>query len=406
MLHLGIIREGKVPSDARAPLTPSQCAQIMATLPVHIVVQPSPVRCFKDDEYRQAGIEVTDDLSGCSIILGVKEVPVSQLLSGKTYLFFSHTIKKQHYNRTLLQTILAKNICLIDYEAITDDKHDRLVAFGFYAGVVGAHNAMWTYGKRSGTFTLPRLCELHDYAEAKHTYKALQLPPVRIALAGGGRVASGAIRNLHDMGIRGVSPRDFLKHDYDHPVFTQLHAQDYVEHHEGQRIFNKQHFYAHGEEYRSIFAPYAHRADIFINAIYYDPKAPRFFEREDMTALNFSIQVVGDLSCDIMPDASVPCTLRPSSITDPVYGFDPQTGESTAPFSKGSVDVVAIDNLPSELPRDASEFFGRQLIDHVLPEILHAGDSAMLHRATICSGGTLNKPFEYLQDYVHGSVAT
>lgn len=404
MLHIGIIREGKVPSDARAPLTPVQCAQLMASLPVHIVVQPSPVRCFKDDEYRQAGVELTEDLSGCSILLGVKEVPVQQLIPEKTYLFFSHTIKKQHYNRTLLQAILAKNICLIDYEAITDDTHDRLVAFGFYAGVVGAHNAMWTYGKRTGAFSLPRLCDLHDYAEAKQAYKSLKLPPVRIALTGGGRVASGAIRNLHDMGIHGVSPRDFLRHDYDHPVFTQLHAQDYVEHRDGQRIFNKQHFYAHGEEYHSIFAPFTRRADIFINAIYYDPKAPRFFEREAMARPDFNIQVVADLSCDIMPDAAVPCTLRPSTIADPVYGFDPHTGETTAPYTQGCVDVMAIDNLPSELPRDASDFFGRQLIDHVLPEILHAGDSAMLRRATICTAGQLNKPFEYLHDYVQGSV--
>jgi hypothetical protein len=343
-------------------------------------------------------------LSDCAILLGVKEVPVNQLIPDKTYLFFSHTIKKQAYNRALLRAVLAKNIRLIDYEVITDDAHDRLVAFGFYAGVVGAHNGMWTYGKRTGLFDLPRLNDLHDYAEAKQVYAKLKLPPVRIVLTGGGRVASGAIRNLHDMGIHGVSPRDFLRHDYDHPVFTQLHAQDYVQHRDGQRIFNKQHFYDHGDEYKSIFKPYAHRADVFINAIYYDTKAPRFFECEGMRDPGFTIQVIADLSCDIMPDASVPCTVRPSTIADPVYGFNPLACEPAAPFQPGCIDVMAIDNLPSELPRDASDFFGRQLIDHVLPEIMHAGDSTMLERATLCAGGKLAKPFEYLRDYVEGEV--
>jgi len=401
MYKIGIIREGKMPPDARTPLTPEQCKQILDRFPVELVVQPSEVRSFTDAEYRQAGIPLATDLSDCDILIGVKEVPVEQLISGKTYLFFSHTVKKQPHNRHLLQTILEKNIRLVDYEKLTDERGNRLIAFGFYAGLVGAHNAMWTYGRRTGLFGLPRMRDCHDYAEVKGVYAKTQLPPVRIVLTGGGRVASGAVRNLHDMGIQQVSPHDFLNKTFDRPVFTQLHAQDYVQHRDGPRIFEKAHFYAHCEEYVSTFAPYTHCADIFINGIFYDPKAPRFFEIPEVADEAFRIQVIADVSCDIMPDSSVPLTIRPSKIADPVYGVNRLTGEEGAPFDNTGVDVMAIDNLPSELPRDASDFFGRQLIDNILPELLHDRDSAIIARATIAENGELTEPYSYLSDYVY-----
>jgi alanine dehydrogenase len=229
---------------------------------------------------------------------------------------------------------------------------------------------------------------------------------MRIALTGSGRVASGVIRNLHDLGIHQVSPLDFLKKDFDKPVFTQLYAQDYVQHRSGPRIFNKEHFYAHGEEYVSVFHPYARRADIMMNAIYYDKKAPMFFTMEEMAAPDFRIQVIADISCDIAPDASLPCTIRPSTIPDPVYGFDPRTAHECPPFMDHAVDVMAIDNLPSELPRDASDYFGRQLIDNILPELLHQEDSAVIRRATITEAGHLCDRFAYLHDYVSAEVHT
>ncbi|MBK6930409.1 MAG: alanine dehydrogenase [Saprospirales bacterium] len=400
MYKIGIIREGKVPPDARTPLTPKQCTQIMEHFPVELVVEPSPVRCYKDNEYAAEGITLTGDLSDCDILIGVKEVPVHQLMPDKTYLFFSHTIKKQAQNQRLLQTILEKNIRLIDFEKLTDDRGDRLIAFGFYAGMVGAHNGLWAYGHRTGLFVLPRMYEFHDYAEAKASYAHIHLPHLRIVLTGGGRVASGAVRNLHDMGIHQVSPRDFLTKDFDRPVFTQLFASDYVQHRHGPRIFDKDHFYACGEEYISVFSPYIHRADIFINGIYYDKKAPVFFTASEMADPEFSLQVVADISCDIMPDASVPVTLRPSTIADPVYGIHRYTGQECAPYQPDAVDVMAIDNLPSELPRDASEFFGKQLIDNVLPELLHERDSAIIARAVIAEKGRLTAPYAYLSDYV------
>lgn len=402
MLKVGIIREGKVPSDARTPLSPGQCAQVQTSLPVHIVVQPSPVRCFKDEEYTAQGIELQEDISGCDIILGVKEVPVDWLIPEKNYLFFSHTIKKQPYNRPLLLAALSRKIRLMDYEVLTNENGERLVAFGYYAGVVGAHNALWTWGKRSGDFELPRMCETHDYAEILQAYQQTHLPPLRIVLTGSGRVASGAAKNLLDMGIRQVTPESFLTQAFTTPVFTQIHAEQYALPRDPNQVFDKKDYYQHGENYVSAFAPYYRRADIFINGIFYDKKAPAFFTVEEMQLPDFHIKVVADVTCDIMPGASVPCTIRPSKIADPVFGFDPKTGLETAPYLPGSVDVMAIDNLPSELPRDASVFFGDQLIKNIFPELIQGFQSAVLRRATIAEKGVLTSDFEYLQDYVAG----
>lgn len=401
MLKVGIIREGKVPPDERAPLSPDQCAKAQALLPVQIVVQPSAIRCFKDEDYTAQGIALQEDLRDCDILMGVKEVPSDWLIPEKTYLFFSHTIKKQPYNRSLLQAVLAKNIRLIDYEVLTNENSERLVAFGYYAGIVGAHNALWTWGRRTGQFSLPRLYESHDYAAMLRVYHQTALPPLRIVLTGSGRVASGAAKNLLDMGIAQVSPEEFLTQDFSKPVFTQIHAEHYVRHSDPRRPFDKKDYYRHGENYVSAFAPYYRRTDIFINGIFYDKKAPAFFTVTDMQQPDFQIRVVADISCDIMPGSSVPCTIRPSKITDPVYGFDPETSLETAPYLPGSVDVMAIDNLPSELPRDASVFFGEQLLQHILPEFARACQSEVLRRATIAEKGSLTPAFEYLQDYVN-----
>lgn len=403
MLKVGIIREGKVPPDARVPLSPEQCAEAQLRLPVHIVVQKSPIRCYKDEEYAARGIDLQDDVSDCDILMGVKEVPIDKLIPHKTYLFFSHTIKKQPYNRPLLLAVLEKDIRLIDYEVLTNERGERLVAFGFYAGIVGAHNAIWTWGERTGQFSLPRLCESHDYAEVLKIYRQTQLPPLRIVLTGSGRVASGAAKNLIDMGIRQVDAQTFLSQEFEEPVFTQIHAENYARPTDSTKDFDKKDFYKNGDQYVSTFQPYFQKADIFINGIFYDKKAPAFFTLEEMQRPDFRIRVIGDITCDIMPGASVPATIRPTHIDDPVFGFDPKTGLETAPYQSGSIDVMAIDNLPSELPRDASVFFGEQLMIFILPELIRACQSDVLRRATITDQGVLTPAFEYLSDYVTGA---
>lgn len=402
-IKIGIIREGKVPPDSRVPLTPEQCAEAQVELPVRVVVEPSPIRCFKDEEFTKHGIHLQEDLSDCDILLGVKEVPIEKLIPGKTYLFFSHTIKKQPYNRTLLQAVLEKNIRLIDYEVLTNERGERLIAFGFYAGIVGAHNGMWTWAQRTGDFELPRLYQSHDYAEVLEVYEKLILPPLRIVLTGNGRVSTGAAKNLKDMGVQQVTPEEYLSQTFNHAVFTQLNAADYVRHKDG-KPFDKAHFYAHGNEYVSTFERFWSRTDIFMNGIFYDRKAPMFFTQDDMQRPDFNIRVIADITCDIMPYSSVPSTIRATKIADPVYGFDPKTGEEIPSYQPNAVDMMTIDNLPSELPRDASAFFGRQLLERILPEVLKGRQSPVIRRGMIAENGALTEEFAYLEDYVKGSV--
>ncbi|MEZ4986433.1 MAG: NAD(P)-dependent oxidoreductase [Saprospiraceae bacterium] len=398
-MKIGIIREGKVPPDTRVPLNPQQCAYLRSEFGLNVVVQPSPIRIFKDEEYAALGVPLEEYLGDCDLLLGVKEVPIDQLIPGKTYSFFSHTHKQQVYNKPLLKAILDKHIHLIDYEVMTDNLGRRVIAFGYFAGVVGAHNAFWTFGQRTGAFALPRMFELYDYAAAKQLYQQLQLPPIKIVLTGTGRVSTGADQVLEDMGIRQVSPGDFLKMDFNEPVYTQLVSRDYVRHSEGIP-FDKLHYYQHPEQYVSAFKPYAETADIMINGIFWDKRSPAFFSLEDMADPAFRIQVIADVTCDIAPDSSIPSTIKASTIADPVFGFDPLSRQETPPFLPSSVDMMTIDNLPSELPRDASTNFGKMYIEQVLPHIL-APNSAMIERATIARHGRLGPQFGYLYDFVN-----
>lgn len=396
-MKIGLIRERKIPSDSRVPLTPSQCEWLMRESPVHIKVESSPNRCYTDNEYRQQGIELTDQMEDCDILLGVKEVPVQNLLPGKTYFMFSHTIKKQPHNRKLLWAVLDKGIRLIDYEVLKDEKGNRLIAFGRFAGMVGAHNAMWTYGKRTGQFSLNRMKDFLDYQEAKEFYSTLQLPAMKIVLTGTGRVGTGAAEVLHDMGIKMVTPHEFLHKKFSYAVFTQLDCRHYAARKDGEH-FEKRDFYHHPEKYKSVFGPFYRHADIMINGIFWDHRAPAFFDIGEMCEPDFRIQVIADVTCDIAPNSSIPSTIRPSSIQDPVYGFDPYSGLETAPFKSDSIDVMAIDNLPNEMPRDASTSFGQQFIQHILPE-LFKDESSIINRAVITQNGSLTRHFRYLEDY-------
>ena len=399
-MKIGLIREGKLPPDRRVPLSPVQAARLVSERQLSVSVQPSSVRAFTDQEYIAAGLPLIENLNDCDLLLGIKEVPVDQLIPGKTYCFFSHTIKKQAYNRKLLQEVLRQGIRLIDYEVLTDEHGKRVIAFGYFAGMVGAHNALWTYGKRTGKLNLPRLKDLLDYSEAREIYNRTSFPTVKIVLTGTGRVASGAARVLDDMGVGRVSPEDFMQNTYEGPVYTQLDSSHYVSHIKGHS-FQKAHFYMHPEEYKSTFAPYAKVADIMINGIFWDSRAPAFFTQKEMADSAFNIRVIADVTCDIAPLSSIPATVRASTIADPIFGYDPQSGTEVAAGQDACIDMMTIDNLPSELPRDASQAFGEMFIEHVLPE-LQKPHSDMIERATVAMDGRLGSHFSYLQDYAEG----
>ena len=404
-MKIGLIHEGKIPADNRVALTPAKCAFIERLFSCKIIVEPSPTRCFSDAEFEAEGIEVSSDLSDCDFLMGIKEVPIDRLLVGKTYLFFSHTIKKQPHNRALLQAVLEKKITLIDYEVLTDDYNQRLIAFGKFAGMVGAHNGILGYGLRTGAFTLPRMKDVESYAEARSIYKETPYPPLSIVVSGGGRVAKGAMEVLLDMGFKKVAPTDFLVEKFDRPVFTQIHPIDYVARKDGEP-FEKADFYRNPSDFRSTFAKFYRKTDIFINCIFFDRRAPMFFSAEEMKQPDFRIKMIADVSCDLMPTSSLPSTIKTTTIEDPFFGFDVfHNAESNNSFSGNAVTVMAIDNLPNELPRDASEYFGEQFIINILPElqaILRGESSKIIDRAMIATAGRLTTKYRYLEDYVLG----
>ncbi len=401
-LKIGILREeGRNPPDKRTPLTPNDCQNLISTYNnVQVVVQPSTTRCFTDQEYLLHKISLQEDLADCDILLGIKEVPIELLMANKTYLFFSHTLKKQVHNRKLLQTILQKKIRLIDYECIVDDKGNRLIAFGFFAGVIGAYNGIKTYGNRFNLFELKPAYLCHNLNELEREFSKVKLPAIKVIVTGGGRVANGAIEVLNKMGIKQVTPSDFIAEDYDRAVYTQLNSSDYNKQ-LNSNLFDRDDFHHNPQNYVSTFLPYAHQADLLIAGAFWHPLAPKLFTKEDMIHPDFAIQIVADITCDI--GGSIPCTVKASTINDPIYDYDPNNGTIHPPFSdKSHITVMAVDNLPCELPRDASAYFGERMITNVMPHLLNNTTDKIVSRATITYEGKLTPRFSYLQDFVDG----
>src|SRR6478752_2939412 len=330
MLKIGLIKEGKVPADNRVALTPAQCKWIHKNSnDVKIIVQSSSTRCFTDKEYIDAGIEVQQDMQDCDILFGIKEVPVAELIAGKTYFFFSHTKKKQPYNQKLLMSVIEKKISLVDYECMEHDDGQRIIGFGFFAGIVGAHNGMMAYGNRTGLFTLDRVYKQRSFRELIHSYFGMRLPNVKIAVTGSGRVAHGILEIMNLMGIHEVEPDDYLRRRFSYPVYSQLKGADlYKKKIRGK--YSRADFHAHPEKYECMFVPYTEQTDILMNGVYWDKNVPRLFEKKDVHPETFIIQTIADITDDA--EGSVPINLGDQTIEDPIYGVDKNTLEKTAPY--------------------------------------------------------------------------
>ena len=401
MIRIGLIREGKIPADNRVALTPAQCKWIHRnSSDVEIIAQSSAVRCFSDREFENAGVQVKDDIGECDILMGIKEIPVDQLLKGKTYLFFSHTKKKQPQNQKMMQAILEKKITLIDYECLEHEDGQRIIGFGFFAGVVGAHNGMMAYGNRTGLYKLDRVYKQRSFRELIHTYFGMRLPNVKIAVTGSGRVAHGILEIMNLMGIHEVEPDDYLVRRFAYPVYTQLKGADlYTRKDSGK--YRRLEFHEHPELYHCDFLPYAEQTDILLNGVYWDKNVPRLFERENIQADTFIIRTIADITDDA--GGSVPVNLGDQTIDNPIYGIDRSTLQKTEPYLPNSIDIMAVGNLPNELPRDASRYFGEQLIKHVLENLVGEG-SAIIERATMVKNGKLTTHYEYLKEYAAGNL--
>ena len=401
-ITIGVIKEGKVPPDFRVPLTPKQCKAIETIYPtIKVRVQKSPIRTFKDEEYANEGIELVDSLESCDIIFGVKEVQIEDLIPNKTFFFFSHTLKKQPYNRALLQAILEKKIRLVDYEVLKDKYNKRVIGFGRYAGIVGCYNAFYTYGLKSKTYELKPAHLCTDRKEVEEELKKVSLPKnFRILLTGFGRVGHGAQEIIDLLPIKEVSPEEFLSKEFDEPIYAQLEVEDYYGRKDGG-TFVKSEFYSTPELYKSTFGRYVSKTDMYIPCHFWSAKSPVILTQEDLQSTDNRIQVIADISCDV--DGPIAATIRASKIGNPIFGYDPQTGQEVDYLNDGAIAVMSIDNLPCELPKDASEDFGNELLKHVLPRLFGEDPDQMIAKGSETTlDGELTEGFKYLENYVKG----
>ncbi|MFT5053924.1 MAG: saccharopine dehydrogenase (NAD+, L-lysine-forming) [Granulosicoccus sp.] len=400
-MKIGIIKEGKTPPDHRTPVLPEDAKKLMQQYPdLTIVAQSSEIRCISDSAYSDCGIEVVDSLEDCDVIIGVKEVPLDMLLPAKTYMFFSHTLKAQPYNHDLFLNILSKRIRLIDHETLIDKKGKRLVGFGRFAGIVGAYNGLLAFGNRTGKYNLKPAHETTGIAEMAREMEKCQLGESKILITGGGKVALGAQETLKAANIRQVSVDSFLNEKFEEPVFARSDKQDYYEF-DGHTSFDQRHFYTNSAKYKSTFDRFLSHTDILIPGHYWDNESADFFALNDLTNSEFRIKVIADITCDI--SGSIPTTIRPSTIADPIYGVDKETGKENNPYSDDSITVMAVDNLPCEIPMDASIGFSEVLCSQVIPSFVNGDQDGILATGAMTTNdGKLTERFGYLQSYVDG----
>ena len=399
-MKFGILKERKNPPDRRVVFSPSELTRLKQKYQnVSVKVERSDIRIFDDAQYENLGIEVTDDISDCDILFGVKEVPLSNLIPNKSYFFFSHTIKKQPYNRELLQAILQKNIDLYDYETIVDSENRRLIGFGRYAGIVGAYNGIRAFGIKFELFKLPKAETLSGKDALISHLKRLVLPPLKFVITGTGKVGNGAKEVLDAIKIKEVSPENYLTKNYAQPVYTQIDVLEYNKR-KDEQILDFSDFYKNPKEYVSDFEKFTKVSDIYITGHFYGNDAPVILTREMLKANDCKIKVVADVSCDV--NGPIACTLRSSTIAEPLYGYLPDENKEVDVFHPAAIVVMAVDNLPCELPKDASDGFGEMFVQHVVPAFFNNDKDGILQRAKITEKGKLTPRFSYLQDYVDG----
>ena len=400
-MRFGIVKERKIPIDRRVVFTPEELVRLQNEHPEAVIrVESSEIRVFNDDAYRNLGVEIAADISDCDVFFGVKEIPVDYLIPNKKYFFFSHTIKKQVHNLKLLQAILDKNIELYDHETIVDSDNRRLIGFGRYAGIVGAYNGFRAFGLKYDLFNIPKAEMLQTKEDLIGKLKRQILPNIKIVLTGHGKVGMGAKEILDGMKLKQVSPDDFLNKIYSQPVFTQIDVLDYNKRIDGTTAEKNEDFYNNPEVFTSDFERFTKVADIFIAGHFHGNGAPDILTQEMLQAVNCKIKVVADISCDV--DGPIACTLKASSIAEPFYGYMPSENKEVSYTHPGSIMVMAVDNLPCELPRDASEGFGEMFMEHVIPAFFNNDKDGILQRAKITENGKLTPRFAYLQDYVDG----
>ena len=428
---LGIRREDKSIWERRVPVVPEDIPRLREQHDLQVVVQPSPIRVFGEDEFRAAGAQVDEDLSPCDVIVAVKEVPPHLILPNKTYIFFAHVIKGQPHNMPMLRRLLELGCTLIDYEKVTDDKGRRLIFFGRHAGLSGIIDTLWALGKRlewEGIATPFAQIELaHAYRDLDSARAAIReagerirreglpaaLAPLVVGFAGYGNVSQGAQEVFAELPSVEIAPADlatlFARSPDRHALYKVVFKEEHmVEPLEPAGVFELQDYYQHPEKYRSCFSNHLPYLTVLVNGIYWDRRYPRLVTKAYLRehADDLRLRVIGDISCDI--EGSIECTVRCTEPGNPVYVYNPRTETTTDGYAGEGVVILAVDILPSELPREASIYFSGVLRDFI-PAIVAADYTVPfeqlalppeIKRAVIVYQGKLAPDYQYLDNYL------
>ena len=430
---IGIRREDKNVWERRSPLTPEQVAELAAEQRLRFVVQPSEIRAFSDSEYHDVGAEVSDDLSGCPVVLGIKEMPESAFLPKRTYVFFSHVIKGQHKNMPMLRRMMELGCSLVDYEKITDDSGRRLVFFGRFAGIAGMVDTLAGLGKRLETLGMQtpfnRVRVAHEYGRVDSAKKAVTevgrdiaeqglsdgLSPLVIGVTGYGHVARGAWEILDALGAPEVEPAELptlaAKADR-HMIYRVMFREEHmVEPKEAGHGFDLSEYFERPELYRSRFEAHLPYLSALVNCIYWDDRYPRLVTRKWLKQAFAAgsrprLAAIGDISCDI--EGSIEATVKATEPGNPFYVFEPETAAVRDGVAGDGILLMTVDNLPCELPYDSSREFGVALLPFV-PAIARTDFSLPLEklglpgpirRGLILHQGRLTPEFAYIEKHL------
>ena len=409
VITLAVLKEARI-DENRTPFSPSQISNLLDEFSnLKIIVQPSKRRCFKNEDYLKAGAQITDDLSSANIIFGVKEVDISTLIKDKTYLFFSHTSKVRQYigqtikdkaiiyKKELLREVVKKKITLIDYENIREISGEgyRYLGFGRFAGIIGTYNTLNLYLKLFNKQQLPRAFEINNYEQVKKLISKQNFNKLKILVTGSGRAANGAIEMLKHANIKQVSVNDYLKKKNDEAIFCNISPRKHIERKDG-KASSYEDFNLNPHEYIYKVKNFLFDTNMFIACHYWDPKFPKLFSPKQINEFK-NLKIIGDVTCDI--NGSVPTTIRSTSISKPYYSINTDSMKEIELGNEG-IAVMAVDNLPSELPRDASEEFGSSIISEILPYLIDK-DDGRINRATTASNGKFCENFTYLNDFIN-----
>ena len=433
-ISIGIARETKSIWEKRTPLIPVDIKSLISKYPVDFFIQPSEKRVFSDEEYTKAGANIQEDISNCSIIISIKEVKIKDLFPDKIYTFFSHTIKGQDYNMPMLQKIIDSGITLLDYEKIEDKNGKRLIFFSVQAGLAGIIDSLWALGQRfehEGIITpFSDIRQAHQYislVEAKDSFIEVgnkirenglpaEIAPVTIGIAGYGNVSKGVQELLDLLPFKEISAKELLDinklEEFSQNMIYKIvfKEEDMVESVENQNQFDLQDYYNNPNKYKSKFEEYLPNLTVFVNAIFWDTQYPRFVTNQYLKKLysraNVKLKVIGDISCDI--EGGVECTLKPTDPGNPVYVFNPVIGEVRDGFKGNGPVIMAVEILPSEIPRESSIYFSgvfSKLLPGLLVKVLPNSFDKLnipfeLKNAIITYKGELTPNYQYINKFL------